>query len=67
MENLVAFSVRKAKRVAEEERENIPTKGQSQSKVKGKVIPTSFPKIEGRGWLLAQTSRERGAVCVIGR
>ena len=52
MENLAAFGAREVKRAATEEREE---RGvflccrTVKVEVKGKVIPTSFLKIEGRG------------------
>ena len=36
-------------------------------KIKSKVIPASFLKIEGRGRSLGRNTGERGTVCIIGR
>ena len=67
MEDLAAFSAREVKRVAAQERERdeySSAEGQSypkRVKVKGKVIPTSFVKIEGER-SLERDRRERGIV-----
>ena len=46
MENLAAFSAREVNRVAEEKETNIPLQKNSESQIKGKVVPMSFLKIE---------------------
>ena len=63
MENLAAFSARVVKRAAAEERERdeySSCRGTVGVKVKDKVIPASFLKVEGRGTLVgAKDSGER--------
>ena len=58
MENLAVLSVREVKRAAEEtdRDEYSSAQGQLIVKVRSKVIPASFLKIEGRGRSLGRES-----------
>ena len=69
MEDLAAFSARKVKRAAEEERDEYsPAEGQCESQNKKQVIPTSFLKIEGRETFVGgRKTGERGMASGIGR
>ena len=63
MEDLAAFSAREVKKAAEEERERerrvFLCRRTVRVKVKGKVIPASFLKIEGRGTLAEAKNRKK--------
>ena len=72
MKDLAAFRVGEGKRAAAEEREKkkrrvFHCRRKVRVKLEGKVIPTSFLKIEGRGCSLERKTGERGTAGRIGR